>query len=181
MAKKVENKEIKLIENNSLIILLLVVALVLLIINMTNIIKNKDNIQSLIEANPQVEFVKLQKEYPKIVKQFEKVTQEDIIKDFKKDKLTIVYTGYPGCPHCVKFVQTIDRALKNYDFKVKYLDVSQEPVDKLAKQAKELEEHLGSTPFTFAIEDGKVKEVFLGNLPYEQFVKFLEDIGVSKK
>lgn len=104
---------------------------------------------------------------------------------FKSDDMKLVYMGRSTCGYCVQFLPTLQKAQEEYKYETLYLDVS--TVDSTAQEEiigldeEFFNENYGATPTVLLVKDNKIVDSHIGYSEYDDYAKFLEKNGYSKK
>ncbi len=121
------------------------------------------------------------------VSMFDEVTVDDIDEMKETEGLQVVYIGRATCGYCVAFLPSLQQAQSEYGYETKYLDISkitdedgQNKVLELDNDEKFISENFGSTPMVLILEDGKLKDGWIGYDEYDAFTEFLEENGITK-
>ena len=94
-----------------------------------------------------------------------------------------VYTGRETCSHCIDFLPSLQRSVREYYYELYYLDidtVSNNDINTVKNMSNKLQE-FGSTPIVYAIRNGEVVDNQLGYTTYANYEQFLTTNGVIKK
>lgn len=114
------------------------------------------------------------------VSMMDTLSTTDTISRIKEGTKTVVYIGRSTCGYCVKFLPTLQKAQKEYNYKTVYINLEEMTSDdqtnlkELDNEEKFIEESLGYTPMVMIFEDGKLKDTWLGYADYDSFAQFLE-------
>ena len=119
------------------------------------------------------------------VSEFTEITYNEFMKKYKNENKTLIYIGRPTCIHCVNFIPILKEAQSDYGYETFYLDiskVSKKQFTNIKKLDSFLDKNFGGTPMVIIVKDGQVlNEGWVGEASYEEFSKYLENIGYSKK
>lgn len=84
-----------------------------------------DNEMEANNTNQNVESVVKDDAYNSAVKEFNKVSLEEVNNKISKDESFFLYTGRESCPYCQKFVPKLSNVVSKTDIQVNYLDTEQ--------------------------------------------------------
>lgn len=130
------------------------------------------------------------------VSMFTSLMPVDITKKIKNGDEFVLYIGQEKCTYCQKMLPTLQQAQSNYGYETVYLNVASSGVtssNEYAEMAKLLNVKKTSngetkefgefkvTPMIAVIKNGKMVDGMIGYNTYDNFAKFLEDSGISKK
>jgi len=173
-----------------LIIGLLVVNTIFTISNATG--DGNDNGKKQAEVNPDYD-----------VSMMKSLNIDEVIALFDTKETHVVYIGRAGCPHCVNYLPTLQRAQEEFNYvTIKVVADSPENQDReshaklrdLLTMSYTMETHNGTetktfgeffyeygyVPTTFIIKDGKMADGFIGGRDFNDFVSFLEKNGITR-
>lgn len=143
----------------------------------TNIKNQPDNINNQTEETENMDYD---------VSSFDSMSTTDAMKRIAKGKTEIVYIGRATCGYCVKFLPTLKKAQKEFDYKTIYIDLEkmtsedQQKLLTLDNEEKYITENFGYTPMVLIFKDGKLVQGWVGYAEYSSFAAFLEDNGIKK-
>lgn len=119
------------------------------------------------------------------VSMFKTIDADGIVDAFKSSSEKVIYMGRSTCGYCVKFLPSLQKAQKEYDYETLYLDVStvdEEGQNKIiALDTEFFNENYGATPTVIIVKDNKIVDSHIGYSEYEDYTKFLEKNNISKK
>jgi len=124
------------------------------------------------------EFMKMLMENDYIEKSYLPVRMDDYLKIIKEDGYHFMFIGSDTCSYCTMFKESINKALKDHDFNVYYLDVSSltdAEREKLYATDEYFTTEEWGTPLNFLYKDGKRIEVLNGYVEEAKLVEFLKN------
>ena len=133
------------------------------------------------------------------VSMMESVDLNTMLNDvFKRKDIQVVYMGRSTCSHCVSFLPTLQKAQNELNYTTVYLDIEKVDSDSddfktfISKLDKKYTMNVngedktdtygsfyGYTPAVFLYKDGKMIDGKIGELEYDDFVKWLNDNGIK--
>lgn len=133
------------------------------------------------------------------VSMMESVDLNTMLNDvFKRKDTQVVYMGRSTCSHCVSFLPTLQKAQNELNYTTVYLDIEKVDSDSddfktfISKLDKKYTMNVngedktdtygsfyGYTPAVFLYKDGKMIDGKIGELEYDDFVKWLNDNGIK--
>lgn len=127
---------------------------------------------------------------------FTALSPSEIITKIKSGDEFVLYIGQEKCQYCQRMITTLQQAQQAYGYTTVYLDVASSTVtnssayNEMAKllnvkvtgngETKEFGE-FKVTPMMAVIKNGKMVDGMIGYNTYDNFTKFLEDSGITKK
>ena len=133
------------------------------------------------------------------VSMMESVDLNTMLNDvFKRKDIQVVYMGRSTCSHCVSFLPTLQKAQNELNYTTVYLHIEKVDSDSddfktfISKLDKKYTMNVngedktdtygsfyGYTPAVFLYKDGKMIDGKIGELEYDDFVKWLNDNGIK--
>ena len=118
------------------------------------------------------------------VSEFTEINYDEFMDKYKGKEQALIYIGRQTCIHCVNFLPVLKEAQKEYGYQTYYLDISK-ITERQANKIKELnsflDENFGGTPMVIVVKNSKIlNDGWIGESSYENFSKYLEDIGYKK-
>lgn len=130
------------------------------------------------------------------VSMFDSIDATKFLSIASNDQPTVVYLGREGCSYCVKFLPTLQKAQTQLGYKTQYIDISNietssdnynkmltminNLTDKFnSDNGTEYESIYGYTPMVLIVQNGEIKDVWIGYNEYDKFVEFLNENGVK--
>lgn len=189
---RVENKEVKIIQPTRdytnllkrVITCMYVIIALLVIIGIIMVVAPKSSNWS--SSNNDSKEEENLGEYD--VSMFTEVTTDNLKKSIEGDSVKIVYIGRATCGYCVQFLPILQEAQEKFGYKTLYLDITtitteeqQKKIMELDNDEKFLEENFGSTPMVLAFKNGKMIDTWIGYAEYDDYAKWLKDLGLKEK
>ena len=113
-----------------------------------------------------------------IDKTYLEVGINDYLEIMKSPGYNFMFIGSATCGYCTQFKDSINEALKDYDFNVYYIDIStlgEDDYKKLVASDNYMSENEWGTPLNLLYKDGKRVNVLNGYVPSDELVKFLKE------
>ena len=184
--KDKDNILLKMYKLEQLIIALLVVISVVLIIGVSKMYSNTDSKEEgTSEYNTTYD-----------VSMFKEISASDL-KSETKDKLSVVFIGRETCGWCAAFLPNLWDAQKEFGYKTLYIDIAKiidfsnsDVIDETSYNILMeltgddydgyMEENFGATPMILIMKDNKIVGAQTGYSEYSEFVKVLNNAGITK-
>jgi len=118
------------------------------------------------------------------VSMFKSIKIDEFKEMYDDDKTYFVYTGRSTCGYCVAFLPTLQQSVKEYDYTLYYLDMSNvtnDDISSVIEMDEDFSDTFSATPMVYVIGDKELVSVNEGYTDYDTYAKFLEDHGVEKK
>ena len=119
------------------------------------------------------------------VSMFTSIDVDGVVDAFKSSEMKVIYMGRSTCGYCVQFLPNLQKAQEEYGYETLYLDISTVDSDgqsKIVDLDKDFfEENYGATPTVLLVKDNKIVDSHVGYSEYDDYAKFLEKNGFSKK
>ena len=119
------------------------------------------------------------------VSMFTSIDADGVVDAFKSSEMKVIYMGRSTCGYCVQFLPNLQKAQEEYGYETLYLDISTVDSDgqsKIVDLDKDFfEENYGATPTVLLVKDNKIVDSHVGYSEYDNYAKFLEKNGFSKK
>lgn len=109
---------------------------------------------------------------------------------------SLIYFGRETCTFCVQFLPVLQQAQTDLGYQMNYIDVSEidtttddfESMIKIyddmldtynEKNNSDYEELYGYTPAVLIVQDGKIKDIWIGYGNYDSYVEWLSENGIK--
>lgn len=97
----------------------------------------------------------------------------------KSSGYNFMFIGRETCGYCSQFKESINEAMKDYDFMIYYIDTdtfaSEDEFNELVATDSYMSENEWGTPLSFLYKDGKRVNVLNGYVETSELIKFLKD------
>ena len=158
----------------------LYVIIALLLINILVVIATNGSVK---KEETKTDDTKENTEYD--VSMFTSIDADGVVDAFKSSEMKVIYMGRSTCGYCVQFLPNLQKAQEEYGYETLYLDISTVDSDgqsKIVDLDKDFfEENYGATPTVLLVKDNKIVDSHVGYSEYDDYAKFLEKNGFSKK
>lgn len=106
------------------------------------------------------------------------VNAKDYLEIMKSSGYNFMFIGSSTCGYCTQFKDSINEALKDYDFNVYYIDLAsltEDEYNSIVSSDSYMSENEWGTPLNLLYKDGKRVNVLNGYVPADELVKFLKE------
>lgn len=120
-----------------------------------------------------------------IDKKYVEISIAEYLEIIKSKGTHLMFIGSATCGYCTMFKDSVNEALKDYDFEVYYIDLAREDITEEEREAlyasdSYFSEEQWGTPLSFLYKDGKRVNVLNGYVETSELVQFLKDNKVIK-